>query len=73
MKKPIFFLDADDDLGNRTIGASADRVLAEANLHAEIQSALDRLELGGDGSKLVWILKRIDMTDKELAALPEGG
>lgn len=73
MKKPIFFLDADDDMGNRVIGTAVDRKLAKENLLAEIQVALDRLERGEDGCRIMLILQRVDMTTKELMALPEGG
>ncbi len=71
MKRPVFFLDADDDLGNRAVGMAANRPQAEANLLAEVQGALGRLQSGDDGDRVTLILTRTDMTSDELAALPE--
>lgn len=71
MKFPIFFLDDDTDTGNRAVGTAADREAAEANLHAEIQGALDRLERGEDGCRVTLVLTRRDMTAEELDSLPE--
>ncbi len=72
MKKPIFFIDADDDMGPHAIGMAADRPGAMANLTAKIHVALDRLEEGRDGDVVNLRLSRSDMTDEEVADMPEG-
>ena len=71
VKKPIFILDADDGTAPRAIGMACDRPTAVANLTAEIQGALDRLEEGRDGDVIYLKLSRCDMTDKELGDMPE--
>ena len=71
MKIPTFFLDADDDMGNRAIGAATDLAVTIANLTAEFREALDRLERGSDGDVVTLRLSRRDMTPEELAAAEE--
>lgn len=71
MQIPTFFLDADDDMGNRAIGLATNRPLAESNLLGELQVALDRLEQGNDGDQVRLVLTRVDMTSEDLAAIPE--
>lgn len=69
MKTPRFFIDADDERGNRLVGEAANMELAKNNAYVELQAALDYLAKGRDGSKVVLVLSRKDMTDKEARAL----
>lgn len=71
MNRPIFFLDADDDMGNRAIGTIVDMASAARNLGAECREALGRLKRGDDGDVINLRLSRCDMSEEELVALPE--
>lgn len=71
MKTPRFFIDADDGMGSRLFGEADNLELAKRNLFAELQVALDGLIDRRDGSQVIIVLERIDMTEQEVIALPE--
>lgn len=71
MRVPRFFIDPDDGMGCQLFGDMNDIELAARNGRAYLQVALEDLLAGEDGSQIILVVKRKDMADEEVDALPE--
>lgn len=65
-----FFIDDESGEGWQLIGQAGDVPLTVGNIKAYVQVAIDSLLCGRNGETMTLTLRRKDMTEAEVAALP---
>lgn len=70
-KTAQFFIDDDSGEPWQLIGSAEDLDMTIENLNAHLSVALDQLLEDGDGGEATLRIKRKDMTEAEVAELPE--
>ncbi len=71
MSVPQFFIDDDSGEPWQLFGDAESMELAARNAEAYFRVALEQLRDGSDGDELTLTIRRTDMTQAEVDALPE--